>query len=262
MSKPLCFFVNDTSAYHCGSWAATMQLIRVVESAGYDVQTDFMSTPIRDQCLMEIADLVFANGEGTTHHDRHGAIRVMTALREAQARGKRTVLANAVWQGMSTEWAPVIQRLDQVAVRDPLSQLHMQRRHGRLPECYLDAAYFWDAEWTETETADRRGRRVTDLYEKGKGWRWPEIADETQYLSIASAHSWNWLLSEVAKAQSVDTGRFHVAIACLKTRTPCILRPGNSHKMEGLKAMFGRAPTDHETWERVSRLPQFKLELS
>lgn len=230
-------FLNDTSAYHGGSWAATMYL--------------------KSQPLCDREDTLVVNGEGTLHHGR--GEHLCDAIEKAQAEGKYTYLVNTTWQDMPLQRKTMLQRLTRVSVRETRSQQEMQK-WGIEPEVHLDAAYFHPTSW---RSYGREGTLVTDAY--SHGWYWPP--GETRRLDMLSL-KWQDVLQTVALHELLITGRFHGIIAALKTRTPFMAMPGNSHKTVGLlemldaKELMATRPVDFDyesLWERVEGLEGLTL---
>ncbi|ANG61221.1 hypothetical protein A8C75_01265 [Marinobacterium aestuarii] len=75
--------------------------------------------------LVDAADLVVLNGEGSIHHERPYSLSMTEALEYAISKGKKVALINALWQGNNAEMAAVAGRTNLLYVRDRRSQTEL-----------------------------------------------------------------------------------------------------------------------------------------
>lgn len=214
--------INDTSNYHNGC-KIVVEAIR--ENYGYDKA--YRTIDVLDIDYTQY-DEVIVNGEGTMHHNQRSAIRFLEALKAAQKFGLRTRLINTVWQSMIHDYDDVLQRCDEVIVREINSAEEMQK-HGVTPLIAPDMSYLVDVPYQEYE-------HVT-AYE---GQYWKLDTKETDWPAInVFEQSWGEIVNRLRHADLLITGRHHEMYAACKARCRFLVKPGNTWKNEGLLKTAG-----------------------
>ena len=219
--------LGDHSRVHGGCRAVWEVMLRAAKRQGLDVvETDY--------------DALIVNGEGSMHHDRISAMRKLEALKEAVDTGKKAWLINTVWQEMSHDYDAVLQALDGVIVREPLSREAL-RAHGVEASVKPDLSFFHAARDPQV-LSDFKGQPVmTDF--------WSDSFDAfarptSSYLKDFRffeflKYDWAGAIESLKTTPLLITGRQHAVYAACKARTPFLAVKGNTHKIEGLVAMAG-----------------------
>jgi len=83
------------------------------------------------RALLEAADLVVINGEGTLHHSKKRGKWLLEAANFASAKGAKVALINALWQDNKQEWGALAAPIDYVACRDSRSARDLGTALGR-----------------------------------------------------------------------------------------------------------------------------------
>ena len=136
MTNPNVVLMNDTDVdgYHFGC-ATVMNVIRTqlnsrgVQVAGsvpvsVDWRTDHAD-------LVNSADVLVINGEGTLHHGSTKGRWLLEAGQSVKARGGRVVLINTIWQGNPSDWADLVKDADLICCRDSKSAAAISNQIGR-----------------------------------------------------------------------------------------------------------------------------------
>ncbi|SLN43159.1 glycosyltransferase family protein [Pseudooctadecabacter jejudonensis] len=222
--------------------------------------------------LVNSADLLVINGEGTLHHASRKGRWLLDAAKATKARGARVALINALWQDNPEDWAELIASVDILSVRDSRSAAAMARQTGR-----SDIRVMGDLSMCVPlgrAHTSRSGVLVGDSLHASVTARLAQVAGTmpeaslvpvTSSLKFISPHKrglrralriWyaglrqrqylrqnpkaQFLPDEAAyvahvqtKALSV-TGRFHAACLAVATRTPFVAVRSNSWKIEAL----------------------------
>lgn len=210
-------------------------------------------------------DALIVNGEGSMHHDRISARRKMEVLSEAVDAGKPAWLINTVWQAMSHEHDPVLQALEGVVAREPLSQAALLA-HGVKASVKPDLSYFHPARDPEVVSDFGGAPIMTDFWSDSfdafarptssylKGYRFFEFPK----------YDWAGAVESLKTTSLLITGRQHAVYAACKARTPFLAIRGNTHKIEGMIAMAEAdipvldRPADIRDW--VDRMPERRAE--
>lgn len=126
MADPRVVILNDTdvNGYHFGC-AKVMGTIRA-QIAERDVSiagTVKTSVNWRDahSDMVETADLLIINGEGTLHHGSKRGRWLLEAAATVKAKGGKVALINALWQDNPTDWTDLVQNIDILSCRDSRS---------------------------------------------------------------------------------------------------------------------------------------------
>ena len=251
---------NDTALErHVGCLAVSDGHARLIGEAGHEITerlfigaldhhvgvTDdalVVSLGADDALLARIdsVDAVVVNGEGTIHHGRGRPLLALLAL--AQARGKPTLLVNAVFQE-TAGFDDTLKRLDDFTVRESRSLEHARSRGltaRRTPDAILAARFsvspprgsgefVTDGHWQCQETRDilaamqaETGARLLSLME-------PDLVA-----------NWRETPSGLAGARMLITGRHHGAYLALLADVPFVALASNTFKLEGLTEDLGR----------------------
>lgn len=232
-------FVNDTSDFHCGSWAACQVMTSAIRARGHEIVVERTRAEL-DLEGLEACDAVVVNGEGTLHGDSPRSLRILDLLRLAQERGMGTALCNASWFAMGNAHDDVLARLDRLEVRESLSREVLQHRHGVEPVLTLDASYFHPARVVAGRETPAR-IRMTDLYwPAARGFARPTGGPLARFPFIAMDQlDWQTMLDQTGASEVLLTGRHHGVYAACRARTPFVALSGNTPKIEGLVAWSG-----------------------
>jgi hypothetical protein len=220
------------------------------------------------------ARLVVINGEGTLHHGKKAAARLLAVVDHPTTRGKPVALVNALWQDNPATWAAQADRLALASLRDSRSLAAftaMSRAPARLvPDLSLTERI--------SPAGPRRGVVVGDSV-------LPEATDLLRDIAVAGGHAlvpslsrlprpngspllrlwrrlsegptvWDRLARSpgfaldrdeaahavrTAQAELVVTGRFHGACYAMAAGTPFVALSSNSWKLEALVEDAGLA---------------------
>lgn len=231
--------VNDTSDFHCGSWAVCEVIRSGLAQRGHVVVAERSRASV-DVEGVEACDAVLVNGEGTLHDDSPRALRILQLLELAQAGGKATAICNASWFRMSSRFDHVLRRLDSLEVRESLSHESLRRNHGVESRLGLDLCYFHPAV-PDPLAAPPARVRMTDLYWPAiRGFAIPTGGQLARFEPLAMHQlRWQEMLDRVAASEVLLTGRYHGVYAACRSRTPFVALSGNTKKIEGLVAWSG-----------------------
>jgi len=220
--KPKIVLVNDTSVVpHAGcqlvSLAYREQFARVgLELAG--------SVPLGANWndyrpLLESADLVVVNGEGSIHHGKRPDLLAI-------AKSYPSVLVNCVYQDNPPD--ENLRRFRYVAARESLS-VEALARHGVTAEVVPDVCLSASAlrSFPKPHATDELGctDNVTD----------PTTGFPIKYAGVRADDYLNRLCSY----RGLCIGRFHAAIMAASLEIPFSAWPSNTHKTEGLMRDMG-----------------------
>lgn len=210
--------VNDTSDVHFGC-ALTMevyreQLTRVgIELIGtVKMQDDW--TQLKHRHMLDEADLVIVNGEGSVHHGRRQDL-IEIALEYP------SVLLNCVYQDNPDNDA--IFKFKLVTARESISQSELP--FAELVPDLVFASRIWSfSRWEENE----KPTTTTDSADGTRGFAMPrEYFDFIQLIQNRSG---------------VCAGRFHAIVACAILGVPFSAYASNTHKNRGI--MYDMAVDD------------------
>lgn len=235
MKKPMLLLLNDTSRYHSGCGEVMNYLYRDAAAAGFDFHP-LRTGELPDAARLEAAAAVLVNGEGTMHHNSKTAQMYMAVLETAQRAGKKTALVNTVWQAMprGSKYDDMLRRLDVLAVRETRSADELTHRHGVEPGKITlcpDLAYFSRPRSLPWHSMSLRNRPCIGVFFVRQT---PFDPGRPHHRMDIMRQTWEEIEQACNRAQVVVTGRHHEFIAACRTRTPCVLLAGNTHKMEGL----------------------------
>lgn len=276
MASPRVVLLNDTDVdgYHFGcarvmSTIRNQLRVRGIEEAG----AVRVSLNWRDahEALVNSADLLVINGEGTLHHGSRKGRWLLEAAQSVCARGGKVALINALWQDNPADWTDLIKDVDILACRDSRSVAAFARECGRTPRFLGDLSM---TQPVPDRHAPRFGTLVgdsvhghitsglaaqaaalanADLVPVTSGLKFisPNLKGLRRAARVAYAKvkqdrylarnpKARFVTDEAAyidliqtKALSV-TGRFHAACLAVATRTPFVAVQSNSWKIEAL----------------------------
>jgi len=138
MSQPKIVLMNDTDVdgQHFGCQRVMSTIRRNIDQRGGDiigsvkVGMPWHKLPSA-RALLEAADLVVINGEGTLHHSKKRGKWLLEAANFASAKGAKVALINALWQDNKQEWGALAAPIDYVACRDSRSARDLGTALGR-----------------------------------------------------------------------------------------------------------------------------------
>lgn len=232
LSKPFRVrFVGDHSKYHCGSAAV----------AGY------IRHKLGEQCTVvedgDDFDALVVNGEGSMHHDGPDCIRKMQEIERSVERGRKTYLVNTLWQSNSDRFDHVLKQIDQIIVRETLSQAELRDRHGVDAQVIPDFSYFAPIKKANLHSAPKGKILITDFYSSDlMAFVTPSGGPLTKNPFIdMKKTSWSNIVSTLKQNILLVTGRHHAMYAACKAEIPFVVTAGNSHKIQGLFESAGVA---------------------
>jgi len=212
--------------------------------------------------VLERAELVLINGEGTCHHDAPDAARFFAGASRAHEKGVPVVLLNAVWQA-NPGLTSALRNIDLIYVRESASAADLERAGYHavvVPDLSLAAdlarvndgfatgpvlvtdGVGYSTSLTLAEMATARGWAFRPMRRWGGGVlvRHPFRAVKIALASGGRVRSLSKDdLGLLQHAPLVVTGRYHgVCLAVLGLRPFLALR-SNSHKVEAMAADMG-----------------------
>lgn len=228
---------NDTTRYHYGCKQVVDYITKDLLSAGYKVLSYVSSQSVargledvQIASLIDMADLVVINGEGTLHHDAPAAKNLLNVVRIANRKGKQVAVINALWQEMTLD-EETIEALKNsyICVREIKSKNELLKS-GINADIALDLSYH---EGQGEEGFLRSGVVVGGWY-----GRKPYRPKGAQVIDIFQT-SWKDCVKILQNASCLITGRHHEIYAAARARCPFIAFSGNSWKNESLIEMSG-----------------------
>lgn len=228
--------------------------------------------------LIDAADLVVINGEGTLHHGKRRGRWLLEAGARVKARGGRVALLNALWQDNPPEWASLARDFDVLACRDSRSASDLSLATGRDVTCLGDLSMFHPWPATEvirsgvmvgcsvhgavTQTLARFAKEgghdfvpVTTAMKvvpaRLSGWQrwlrtqrndWQNQRFRQRYPAARFVRDDTEFLTELSRHRLVVTGRFHAVCLAVLSATPFLAVSSNSWKIEALINDIGLDP--------------------
>jgi hypothetical protein len=277
--------VNDTLPYrHIGCDAVMRTLRDAARQRGY---TEVASHPVgtlmdakAHAALIEHADLIVVNGEGTLHDDVPACQNLAHFVALAHHHGRRVAVLNASYVNNSPITTELLSRADIVAFRDRRSAHNFgDARHGTVVgdlsmlsfervarPALAQRIYFTDS---VVRAANRRivesALRLGGHYAPVKDY-WSPLKNRTLRFAIGGClqrgvrlraaleaiasglvHTRRARFSQcMARAALVITGRYHVVAFCLLNRIPFYFVSSNTSKIEWLLEDIGIEPPSRE----------------
>lgn len=220
------------------------------------------------------ADLIIVNGEGTLHHGKSGAARL---LRVTEFAGDVPVaLINALYQENPPEWSKWLNRLSYIATRDRRSADEIESVTGQrpvvVPDLTLSAriaerpvtapVIFGDSVKSEISnllakralldqlplvpslSALKRTKSGSTLVRRVRRWWIARLTARTlaRNPTMSLCQTEDDYADRIARAGLHVTGRFHGACYSMAAGMPFLAISSNSWKIEALIADAGLAP--------------------
>lgn len=228
--------------------------------------------------MIDAADLVVINGEGTLHHGKRRGRWLLEAGARVKAGGGRVALINALWQQNPVEWAALARDFDVLACRDTRSAQDLSTATGRDVICMGDLSMLLDwpgpaltrsgvmvgcsVHGSVTETLARFAKagghdfvpvtttlkpvpaRFSGLrrWLKTQRTTWQNHRFRARYPSTRFVDDDSAFLTELSRHQLAVTGRFHAVCLAILSRTPFLAVSSNSWKIEALIHDIGLNP--------------------
>ena len=276
MTKPRIVVVNDTdvNGYHFGC-ARVMSIIRnQLSIRGLDIVGSVavsLNWQDANAKLVNSADILVINGEGTLHHGSRKGRWLLEAAQSVKGRGRSVALINALWQNNPADWGDLIRDVDILCCRDSRSVSAMVEATGR------DVRFIGDLSMSQPVPqvpSTRSGVVIGDsvhanvtaalakLATKSNEFELVPVTSSLKFLSpnltglrrklrtayatmkqkrfLAQNPSARFLanedeyLSMVSKKSLSITGRFHAVCLAIATQTPFVAVTSNSWKIEAL----------------------------
>ncbi len=223
---------------------------------------------------MANADLIIINGEGTLHHGKEGAARLLSVVDFA---GDTPVaLINALYQDNPADWSKWLEKLSYIATRDNRSADEIASRIARRPEVIpdltlsarivskpeVDAIIYGDS------VHNAVSERLAALASADDAPLIPSVSVRKRMKGrnpvVRALRRW-WIARDLRRARAENptlelcqteddyaariagaglhvTGRFHGVCYAMAARTPFVAVASNSWKIEALIADAGLAP--------------------
>ncbi len=229
------YIANDTSWFHCGSYAAMCVLRDGILAAGHEIiGTNKVGTQFLYNKLYRNADTVVINGEGTMHHESKGKRFLMEVIRRSIEDGKNVYLYNTVWQDNKTSWDNILKKIKWISVREVSSYNELKKKHG-IKRCgmALDLSYFCPID-DEDEIYDFENEVVAGDFFYGNEVEAFKGSFDAMYNLNLFHHTWSTVVNSLKTASCYVTGRHHGVYAACKARTPFAAYRSNTHKVTGL----------------------------
>ena len=232
--------LNDTTAWHAGSRAATLELRELLERAGHEIvgtietQEKPLEAKTRELLHREAPDLVVLHGEGTIHHDAATAVTFLEIASEWKTRGAAVFLVNAVWDGMSARLARLARRFDRVFVREPSSAKILEAEGVEVTGVRLDLSANQAPE-LEEGLALRPELQGGGYGEGVCGTPLPWQPFTGRPVSLRGK-TWGGVVRAIRTCSIYVTGEHHGVIAAALAGVPWAAMEPNTHKLSGLLA--------------------------
>ncbi|WP_238367104.1 glycosyltransferase family 29 protein [Mesobacterium pallidum] len=219
---------GDHAKYHCGSAAVADYIKRKIRGHGVLVDGDEY-------------EVLVVNGEGSMHHDTPAFVNKMKLMESALDSGRKVLLINTLWQQNSNAYDHVLKRLDQIVVREKLSQIDLRENHGIEAQVIPDLSYSAPVKTVPMPFAPKGKVLLTDFYSQDLGAFVILNGGPLRKLPYVDMRklSWNQMVTLLKRNEMLITGRHHAVYAACKARVPFVSTRGNSHKIEGIFASAG-----------------------
>jgi len=232
----------------------------------------------RALALIDAADLLIINGEGTLHHGKRRGGWLLEAGARVKARGGRVALLNALWQDNPDSWADLAREFDILVCRDSRSAVDLAAKTRREVKWIGDLSMFHDPALTTsgrvgiTVGCSVSGSKTRRLAELAAMWR-AEFMPVTTAIRTAPARMtglrrvlrkmrcaiegrlflWRFpatifviddqaYLEALSRRTLLVTGRFHAVCMAVLSGTPFLATSSNSWKIETLIHDIGLNP--------------------
>lgn len=172
------FLLNDTSNWHCGSAAAMAVLCRLIEQAGGEVVDRLRTNDTEHTVPADTFDVVVVNGEGSFHHNRSWAKRLLWWIETAEYQRKPVAVVNALWCEMSDAARDVLQQCDLVTFRE-----HRSREHAQMPDAPIFPDLALLADYPETSPEYVVGDCIRNHVPHGDESMWARHIGQLRHLN-------------------------------------------------------------------------------
>lgn len=183
-------------------------------------------------------DFVVINGEGTIHHNR--GLHLLSLAEYAKIIGKPVFLINSTIDSIDG-FDDILGKMDDLVVREPLSYKYLESKgiHSRM--CLDD---FINNDFSVSADRDLSGSIVvTDWHPSCNKLSLPivkksnSLFKDVKYYPFSGPdkiESWRSVVSDFSSAKLILTGRYHGVYAAGLSKSPFIVMPSNTYKIEGL----------------------------
>lgn len=247
--------------------------------AAAPAHTDFRQDAKFMQTL-ENADGIVVNGEGSIHANGPRAETLLSTGNVARQLGKPSMLFNCTWGMHDARHANMAQAFDVISVREGKSALELSKA-GIHAHIAPDAALFYDwPKVARTEhllvtdsvladatrrlmrTSRQQKARVINIrfpdsnlrstlndarrmIDKAAPFRPSNLADAVRAAAFGFGEKYtetDEFVTQIGASKLILTGRFHMMILALATRTPFLAVASNTHKIEATLNDAGLCP--------------------
>lgn len=233
--------LNDTSAWHSGSAAATAALFEILEGDGHEVvgkiatKTPNLAVFGRELLESRAPGLVVIHGEGTMNRDSPVGTTFLELATLAKVRGAVVFLVNALWAGMSPKWATLVRNFDRVFVRDPESQGALEAEGVTVAGVRVDLSVNLMEPELEEGLALMPERKGTSAGDGVTGRPLPWFPDGARRVSLRDLE-WRDAIRAIRTTALYVTGEHHGAIAAGLAGVPFAAMEQETHKLRALYA--------------------------
>lgn len=234
--------LNDTSAWHSGSAAATAALLELLEQADHEVVGKIATkTPNLASFGAELLerrepDLVVLHGEGTMNRDSPVGTTFLELANLAKGRGAMVFLVNALWASMTPKWAHLVRNFDRVFVRDLESMSALEVQGVKVDGVRVDLSVNQMEPELEDGLALMPERKGTSAGDGVTGRPLPWFPDGARRVSLRDLE-WLDAIRAIRTTGLYVTGEHHGAIAAGLAGVPFAAMEQETHKLRALFAL-------------------------
>lgn len=214
--------INDTSNQeHVGCQAVMSAYHRLLDDRDIEVfGTQTLNADWRSEDnlrMLDCADIVLVNGEGSIHHDKHKDLLEIS-------KHYPSVLMNAVFESMTDDWSEELNAFKLVTVRETFSARYMKESQGIDPVVVPDLIFSTDRGGHKRRVSSGRyiGDSVLDCFSGSS----PQVHDE-QFIKEFIGHT------------DACLGRFHVIAIAAMFGVPFSAWGSNTWKNEAIMFDMG-----------------------
>lgn len=228
------YYLNDCTDCHVGSLYVTLGFKKALEMYDvYGIKTPPIPRRTYIKSELEKCDTVIVNGEGVIHHTAtytNGGTELLTQIDSFQKMGKVVLLMNCVFQSVDPKWANVLSRCKYITVREPWSKQHLMAIGVKTDiDVCLDMTAYHDYDVVQSKT---KGIAVGNVHPEFKGYReFYPLKEKFDNLSMPKNKFMPYLRS-LSTYKVFITGQHHGMYACIFAKTPFIVYPSNTYKIE------------------------------
>lgn len=283
---PRFLLLNDTDEE--GTHFGCMRVMRTIREEfsqrgltdlpSIKVGTNWQSDPALI-AMIDAADMVVINGEGTLHHGKRRGKWLLDAGHRVKIRGGRVALINALWQENPSSWTDLARGFDILACRDGRSANDLSTATGREVTLLGDLSMLQPfsvpaEERTGVMVGCSVHGDVTEALARFALRGNHDFVPLTVTMKVVSARLVGWrrwlrtqrynlqnrrfrlrypaarfvdndaeYLTELCRHRLVVTGRFHAVCLAILSGTPFLAVSSNSWKIEALISDIGLDPS-------------------